>query len=473
MRKNNTVKSGRGATAKSNSKDESLKTSSSILAAGPTLIVRPQLAERIGLNKAIILQQIEYWTSRESARIQDGRRWCYCTHDEWQEQFPFWSVRTIKNAIYSLKENGLIISKQLDQKRFNATNFYTIDYEKLDKLFELPSGKSCPMDEAKTARPSGKSCPIMMRQILPDHDHEINEINKKEKRGATFEGSVQAEAGAPANSAPSSPALSKISKPAETSLQIPTGDRSAVTRKPEEGFQAASDVKHQSLEKIQILIEKLTGKARQKNNLALFEAQASRIYDHAGAGAIEQMKQWVNENLAKKFKLCFIAEDFIDWSDSSAAARARCQAGSQVGASRPQSPKPEDSTMVRADRNPTEESEEMSRELSEREKQKYRKWLDEIGDDGQQEIRDQVRREVLATTPAAANWAEADFIGCYDAGLKREFEKTLKPHSLALVPPQRRDFRARSPAVDSAYAGGRIADEARNPGGAAAKHERL
>ena len=58
------------------------------------LMVQPSLAVKIGLNEALFLHQLHYWLDR-SNKVVEGKRWVYNTVEEWHEQFPFWSVRTL------------------------------------------------------------------------------------------------------------------------------------------------------------------------------------------------------------------------------------------------------------------------------------------------------------------------------------------------------------------------------------------
>ncbi len=51
------------------------------------LLVLPSLAKKIGLNEAIILQQINYWLIDSKKEI-DGRKWTYNSIKAWNEQFP-------------------------------------------------------------------------------------------------------------------------------------------------------------------------------------------------------------------------------------------------------------------------------------------------------------------------------------------------------------------------------------------------
>ncbi len=101
------------------------------------LIVLPTLAVAIGLNEAIILQQIHYWLDPKiNKNIRGGKHWVYNTYVQWQEQFPFLSAITIRRAITSLEKKNLLISKHYNSNLFNQVKWYTINYEYLEKLEE-------------------------------------------------------------------------------------------------------------------------------------------------------------------------------------------------------------------------------------------------------------------------------------------------------------------------------------------------
>jgi hypothetical protein len=119
---------------------------SKLLISEPPLQVLPSLAEKVGLNEAIILQQIHYWTqnSRNVEADSDGteRTWVFKSHDEWAEEFPFWSRSTIRRAVKSLQEQGLIIAEQKRQHEGDNRNWYAIRREALPGCGQNEQGGS-------------------------------------------------------------------------------------------------------------------------------------------------------------------------------------------------------------------------------------------------------------------------------------------------------------------------------------------
>ena len=97
------------------------------------ILVLPTLATEIGLNESIVLQQMHYWL-KKSNHNYDGRHWIYNSFPEWQKHFPFWSVMTIKRAVYSLEKQNLLYVGNYNKAKFDKTKWYSINYEKLEGM---------------------------------------------------------------------------------------------------------------------------------------------------------------------------------------------------------------------------------------------------------------------------------------------------------------------------------------------------
>lgn len=103
------------------------------------LQVLPSLAVAIGLNEAIVVQQVHYWLGKKDVGVvKNGHKWVYNTVSEWQEQFPFWSADTVRRTLASLKKGGLLIGACLSENAFDKTMYYRIDY---DVLAAIEDGK--------------------------------------------------------------------------------------------------------------------------------------------------------------------------------------------------------------------------------------------------------------------------------------------------------------------------------------------
>ncbi|POP35489.1 replication protein, partial [Blautia producta] len=101
------------------------------------LIVNPELSCIIGLNEAIILQQVHYWIEKKKESkidFHDGRYWVYNTYEGWQNQFPFWSISTIRRTISKLEKIGLLLSGNYNRLGIDKTKWYTINYKLVNEL---------------------------------------------------------------------------------------------------------------------------------------------------------------------------------------------------------------------------------------------------------------------------------------------------------------------------------------------------
>lgn len=159
------------------------------------IVISPDLAYSIGLNEAIVLQQVHYWLKETTSGMEhDGARWIYNTSEQWLEQFPFWSESTLKRTFTNLKKLGLLRIEQLNQSQRDMTNFYTINYES-DLLDEVkvtssmkskratPSVQNDQMEQVKKKRSISSDRPDVIRSNWHDDPTEITTESTTEITG--------------------------------------------------------------------------------------------------------------------------------------------------------------------------------------------------------------------------------------------------------------------------------------------------
>ncbi|CAH2714773.1 hypothetical protein BACCIP111895_01949 [Neobacillus rhizosphaerae] len=143
----------------------------------PVIIV-PSLAVKIGLNEAVVLQQVHFWLTISKHKYE-GKRWVYNTYLDWQKQLPFWSVSTIKRTIHSLERQGYLISGNWNVVKLDQTKWYTIDYLKLEELeecqTELPTGQfDFPPNQTEPVNSSNEAAEqTSLNQAIPEISSEI------------------------------------------------------------------------------------------------------------------------------------------------------------------------------------------------------------------------------------------------------------------------------------------------------------
>ena len=105
------------------------------------LVVLPSLAAAIGLEAAVVLQQLHFLIRmklerhkehpRESERdIHAGRIWVWNSYQKWQENyFNFLSVRSLQRIFLNLEKKELIIAGNYNEHNLNKTKWYSVNYD--------------------------------------------------------------------------------------------------------------------------------------------------------------------------------------------------------------------------------------------------------------------------------------------------------------------------------------------------------
>ncbi|TYS50111.1 DnaD domain-containing protein [Bacillus infantis] len=142
------------------------------------IVVLPTLAEKIGLNESMILQQLHYWLEK-SSNVQDGFTWVYNSYEDWQEQFPFWSISTIRRTITKLETKGLFITGKFNKLKIDNTKWYRINYDLLEDMSRPP------VQNEQTECSEWTDELLNMNRPLPENTTEITTDKKEEEEPAS------------------------------------------------------------------------------------------------------------------------------------------------------------------------------------------------------------------------------------------------------------------------------------------------
>ncbi|MEG0258438.1 MAG: hypothetical protein RR595_05625 [Lysinibacillus sp.] len=145
----------------------------------PPLQVLPSLAVQIGLNDALILQQMHYWAAR-SNHIFGNRRWIYNSVAEWQKQFPFWSTSTVQRTIDRLVGKELVLVGNFNKLAMDKTHWYTINYEKLKAICDAFS-QNDQMQLVKMSESISSDCANPFTQNDQSNTRDYTETTQKNK----------------------------------------------------------------------------------------------------------------------------------------------------------------------------------------------------------------------------------------------------------------------------------------------------
>lgn len=142
------------------------------------IMVTKELATLLGLNEAIVLQQVHYWCShneRAGTNYRDGYYWCFNSYVNWQKEFSWWGDKTIRTTFKKLENLGLLVTANYNRVKMDRTKWYRIDYDALDALIAANN----PPPETENPQPFGKNYRMESVNITEP----IPEIIKKNKNG--------------------------------------------------------------------------------------------------------------------------------------------------------------------------------------------------------------------------------------------------------------------------------------------------
>ncbi len=92
------------------------------------LTCRADVAERFGVDAAIFLHNIVYWTLKNKAEgrhCHQGRYWTYASRKGLAEMYPIWSESQIKRMIARLRDQGALLVGDFNEDRRLRTSWYS------------------------------------------------------------------------------------------------------------------------------------------------------------------------------------------------------------------------------------------------------------------------------------------------------------------------------------------------------------
>jgi len=154
------------------------------------LVVIPELARMLsaikgfdGLQEALVLQQIHYWVilnTKANKNEKDGFFWTYNTFKEWHEQFPFWSLATIKRIFGRLEKAGFLIWGRFNKSNINRTKWYRVDHDVVSRMVQNELSIVSDCDNGKGQVDTLESVNLIQSgQLQATHEKEVPETNHR------------------------------------------------------------------------------------------------------------------------------------------------------------------------------------------------------------------------------------------------------------------------------------------------------
>ena len=139
------------------------------------ILANKALARELGLNEALVLQQINYWieiNKKSGNNYHDGKYWTYNSIRAWQEKdFDYLSVDTVKRTFSKLEKAGYLYNKDPRDK----TKWYTINDNKLEELYLELNQRKQEKEREILEQVSKSAIPNALGQNQPVHYGDLHE----------------------------------------------------------------------------------------------------------------------------------------------------------------------------------------------------------------------------------------------------------------------------------------------------------
>ncbi len=146
------------------------------------------VAQKYGVNAAIILQNIGYWIKQNEANetnFFDGRYWTFNSKRAYGELFPYMSKRQIETAFQKLIEDGVIVTGNYNKLAYDRTLWYALT-QKGKSILHFGEMENSKPGNGKPQ--NGEPIP----DINPDVTPVVTSGKKKERKNNSFDSIIAA-----------------------------------------------------------------------------------------------------------------------------------------------------------------------------------------------------------------------------------------------------------------------------------------
>lgn len=87
------------------------------------------VAMKVGVNAAILLQNLVFWCKKNEANdvnYHDGLYWTFNSTKAFCELFPYFTQKQIRHALEHLIDGGYVLSGNYNENRYNRTLWYAV-----------------------------------------------------------------------------------------------------------------------------------------------------------------------------------------------------------------------------------------------------------------------------------------------------------------------------------------------------------
>lgn len=113
----------------------------------------PDVAQKVGINAAVIYQNLIFWTRKNIANgknVHDDCVWTYNSVRAWSDLFPYLSHAQTRRALEKLVECGMVQEGNFNKSAYDRTKWYGVSTQiHLSKLANGFAGNDEPIPDSK------------------------------------------------------------------------------------------------------------------------------------------------------------------------------------------------------------------------------------------------------------------------------------------------------------------------------------
>jgi hypothetical protein len=135
-----------------------------------------ELAEKYGVNEAIILTNLKYWIEKNIANnknFYDGEFWTYNSIKAFNQLFPYLSEKQIRYSLKKLEDLKIIKTGNYNKLKYDRTTWYAIIDKSILQYGNFHLTKGINGDDTE-----GKPIPDI-NQIVNTYNNKENSFSKK------------------------------------------------------------------------------------------------------------------------------------------------------------------------------------------------------------------------------------------------------------------------------------------------------
>lgn len=105
-----------------------------------------KVAERYGVEEAILLHNLYWWIRKNEANgrhYYDGKTWTYNSSKAFAELFPFWNGKKIRRLLDKLRDDGALIIGCFNENKMDRTQWYSLSDDVYEIYGDFPKMGSC------------------------------------------------------------------------------------------------------------------------------------------------------------------------------------------------------------------------------------------------------------------------------------------------------------------------------------------